>query len=141
MARPPVFDRLHAALVSAGYVADGPVPSGGFGDETWIFNGRRVRIRAASDRGDWSLQLAPNSEPDWFTVGVWRSCLDGLEPSVDEEPFGRQAEFVIENLGRLDELLAGGGREAALIQCLYSARDKRGELLEQLFFGPHRPRG
>ena len=123
---PGVFQSLRARLGEWGFelAAESAVDS--FGDHMTVLAKSPIEVRLLSDRGQWFIELSCEGWDDWFDPDVWRSCLED-EP-VSEEPtaLSAQAEYIIENIGRIREF--AGGSKARLRACLENQRAARSHL-------------
>lgn len=78
----------------------------------------RGTVQVLADRGQWFVELAPLGAEEFFDTAAWRSCVSGVEVSLEVEPLESQ-------VGWLKEYLVGRSNVEVSLRCLRDARSRR----------------
>ena len=130
---PAPIQRLRTHLTSAGFTVEETAP-GAFGNYVIDASRGGLLIRAVRDRGEWRVELAvPVPDEEWVLVEIWRACMEGRTPSVDELSLSEEVSWLVDNLDELHARIRDD--RGHLIDGLFECREERGRLMRAKLFG------
>ncbi len=92
-------------LTSEGFALAEQQSSEAFGDRLLIYKREACRVRLIRDRGQWSLEINGSGQNGWFEAEIWRSCLEGENPSTGSIPLSEQATYLRKSLTQIEDAL------------------------------------
>jgi hypothetical protein len=115
---------LASWLVARGFDVETGQLSLAFGSQVLVFRDETIAVRAVSDRGLWSLEIATPQRDNWYDAEIWAACLDARDAPTEPRDLSAQAQFVRERLDDVRRAMIERTPDE-LLQCLLERQKDR----------------
>lgn len=110
------LERARSRMKQVGFEVVNERGPEGFGNRVIAWRRGMLSVRAVRERDQLFLTLTTPSGEANHDIGLWESCLDNIQPSLEPRVFEGDLDVLLRRLPELELLIEGGG--PVLDECL-----------------------